>query len=61
MNMGSDEDILIPGKSYVTTRVGVGDDVAEGSSVLEGRGRGTSLDEPHILRTVEVTRVYESN
>jgi len=60
-NMGSDENILIPdGKSCVTTKVRAGD-VAEGDSVGEERGRGASLDDSHILRTVEVTRVYESN
>ncbi|KAI1070698.1 hypothetical protein LB507_006728 [Fusarium sp. FIESC RH6] len=58
---GSDENILIPdGKSYVTTKVRAGDAI-EGSVGEEGVGRGTSLDDSHILRTVEVTRVYESN
>lgn len=58
---GSDENILIPdGKSYVTTKVRAGDGV-EGSVGEESTGGGTSLDDSHILRTVEVTRVYESN
>jgi hypothetical protein len=60
-NMGSDENILIPnGKSYVTTKIRAGDDGAEGSSVGdESKGHGTSLDDSHILRTVEVVRQYE--
>ncbi|KAM0194719.1 hypothetical protein ACHAPA_008643 [Fusarium lateritium] len=59
--LGSDENILIPaGKSYVTTQVRGGDDVAEGSSVSEGnRDFGATLDDSHILRTVEVRHTYE--
>ncbi|KAI3578550.1 hypothetical protein IWW34DRAFT_466496 [Fusarium oxysporum f. sp. albedinis] len=63
-DMGSDENILIPnGKSYVTTKVRAGDDTAEGStnSIGDGNGgHGTSLDNSHILRTVEV-RQYEEH
>jgi hypothetical protein len=61
-DMGSDENILIPnGKSYVTTNVRAGDGTAEGStgSIGDGNGgHGASLDDSHILRTVEV-RQYE--
>ncbi|KAJ4252771.1 hypothetical protein NW762_010677 [Fusarium torreyae] len=59
---GSDENVLIPeAKSYVTTRVRAGDDVTEGSRVsAENRGFGASLDDSHILRTVEV-RQYEEH
>jgi hypothetical protein len=60
-NMGSDENILIPnGKSYVTTKIRAGDDGTEGSSVGdENGGHAASLDDSHILRTVEVVRQYE--
>ncbi|UZP39373.1 hypothetical protein NXS19_007189 [Fusarium pseudograminearum] len=60
-NMGSDENILIPnGKSYVTTKIRAGDDGAQRNSVgNESGGHGASIDESHILRTVEVVRQYE--
>ncbi|KAG9496545.1 hypothetical protein J7337_011321 [Fusarium musae] len=57
-DMGSDENILIPnGKSYVTTNVRAGEGTAEGSTGSIGNGNGghgVSLDDSHILRTVEV-------
>ncbi|KAM0361143.1 hypothetical protein ACHAPK_006307 [Fusarium culmorum] len=60
-DMGSDENILIPnGKSYVTTEIRAGDDGTERNSVgNQSGGHGSSLDDAHILRTVEVVRQYE--
>lgn len=60
-SMGSDENILIPNSKYnVTTKVRAGDDGVEGSSVGgESGGHGVSLDDSHILRTVEVRQYRE--
>lgn len=61
-DMGSDENVLIPnGKAYFTTNVRAGDVTTEGStgSIGDGNGgHGVSIDDSHILRTVEV-RQYE--
>ncbi|KAM5364165.1 hypothetical protein ACJZ2D_011666 [Fusarium nematophilum] len=52
----SDENILITsGKSYVTTKVGGGDDITDrGSAGGDSAGFRASLDEARIYRTVEV-------
>ncbi|KAJ3547138.1 hypothetical protein NM208_g1662 [Fusarium decemcellulare] len=58
--LDSDENNLINGgKSYVTTRVRVGDDTTERGSASGGsNGFRPSFDDSHIVRTVEV-RQYE--
>ncbi|KAM5348962.1 hypothetical protein ACJ41O_008785 [Fusarium nematophilum] len=57
----SDENILITsGKSYVTTKVGGGDDITDrGSAGGDSAGFRASLDEARIYRTVEVHQCEE--